>query len=738
MYHRCKTSKYRHFVFWALGRSSSSAYNMPLMRTRSLSMALGLLAGVFLVFGAAPSYGQVDDIVINGEPGSGNANNNTLGNDAGWRMLGPPVQGATPVDLTSPQDALGSVIEFDLPTGDKMFYEWDDSAGDFTAVTDSTVSSSFENGRGYILFLFDDDGTPNSDPLDSNLTLEVESGTAPGNTAVTVGLNTGSNFHLLANPYDVAARANRIDNAEGNNIGSDDEFSTTIQIWNGGDSSGEGDASQGSYCMFDITSNGTNVIDGQYADANSCNNGGQLSSWQAFFLEQIGSRGDTEVTFARNSRTNKEVGNIVGDRDPLVNSNTSLAKVGRYENSDGTSDHVRIGLSLEVENSEGAEIARDVASALYFHSEATAGMDSRDASKLTPLTYPYAVIGPVGPTAEGDTAIKAQESRPLDQELPLEVPLRLQTEGQVEGTATIQGRQWSGVPSDWTITLIDTKGTSDPSDDVEHELTGSGSNGYEFTIGGENPGTSSQTASMDPPGRRVGSNGYLPDKLSLTEKALEGDNEVRTSAQQSSSDSTRFVLRVSGSPLPVELAAFDATLSSESATLQWTTASETNNAGFEVQRRGPEAEAFTPLGFVESRADGGTTQNAQQYQFETDALEAGRHVFRLRQVDTDGSATLSDTTAVEVSLGAASEVEVAPNPVQTEATVTLRVRSEQNVSAGLYDMLGRKVRTLHEGRMAPRQAHRLSLDANGLTSGAYLLRVQGERFETTRRVTIVQ
>jgi hypothetical protein len=365
-------------------------------------------------------------------------------------------------------------------------------------------------------------------------------------------------------------------------------------------------------------------------------------------------------------------------------------------------------------------------------------MDSRDASKLTPLTYPYAVIGPVGPTAEGDTAIKAQESRPLDQELPLEVPLRLQTEGQVEGTATIQGRQWSGVPSDWTITLIDTKGTSDPSDDVEHELTGSGSNGYEFTIGGENPGTSSQTASMDPPGRRVGSNGYLPDKLSLTEKALEGDNEVRTRAQQSSSDSTRFAVRVSGSPLPVELAAFDATLSSESATLQWTTASETNNAGFEVQRRGPEAEAFTPLGFVESRADGGTTQNVQQYQFETDALEAGRHVFRLRQVDTDGSATLSDTTAVEVSLGAASEVEVAPNPVQTEATVTLRVRSEQNVSAGLYDMLGRKVRTLHEGRMAPRQAHRLSLDANGLTSGAYLLRVQGERFETTRRVTIVQ
>ena len=318
------------------------------------------------------------------------------------------------------------------------------------------------------------------------------------------------------------------------------------------------------------------------------------------------------------------------------------------------------------------------------------------------------------------------------------MPLRLQTEGQIEGTATIQGRQWSGVPSDWTVTLIDTKGTSDPSDDVEHELTGSGSNGYEFTIGGESSQLSSRTTSIDPPGRRVGSNGYLPDQLSLTEKALGNDDNVQTSAQQSAADSTRFTLRVEGTPLPVELSAFDATLSNESATLQWTTASETNNAGFEVQRRGPEGDTFQPLGFVESHADGGTTQEARQYQFETDALSPGRHVFRLRQVDTDGSATLSDTVAVEVGLGATSSVEVAPNPVRTDATVTLRVRSEQEVTAALYDLLGRKVRTLHEGRLAPRQAHRLSLETSGLTSGTYLLRVTGERFETTQRVTVVQ
>jgi hypothetical protein len=711
-------------------------------------MALGLLAGVLLLVGPTVSYGQTPNnfpITINGEGGTGNASSGTLGNDAGWRMIGVPVADATAADLVANVDDNGSVIEFDLPSGN-MFYRWDN--GSWIA---PSSGESLTNGRGYILFLFDDsDEEPggDDDPLDPDLTLDVDATGNPGpsNDVTVDNLSTSATFHLLANPYDRHFRVNQLEDQDGNRLPSSDQFGNTVQIWDGGASSNgntSGNQSPGSYCTFTIKSGGgqTNLIDAQYASCDTQIDGRDLSVWQAFFLERTGSQ-DTEVVFDASQGVQSENSrDIVGDKDESGSTN-NVSQNGSSESSpenlqeQSSPDYVQIGLTLAVEGTDGTVVARDAAAGLYFHPDATAEEDGYDASKLTPLTSPYAVIGPVGPTDEGE-AIKAQESRPLDAELPLEVPLRFRTEGEIAGTASIRAARWEGVPSDWTVTLIDTKGTDDPGDDEEYELIPSDTTGYTFEVGDPQSQTNA-VAMADASSSEDGGVPTPPDQLSLTKKALENDDDVRTSAQQSSSDSTRFKLQVEGNPLPVELASFDATLSNESATLQWTTASETNNAGFEVQRRGPEADSFKPLGFVESRADGGTTQNAQQYQFETDALEAGRHVFRLRQVDTDGSATLSDTTAVEVSLGAASEVRVAPNPVQTESTVTLRVREGQEVSAGLYDMLGRKVRTLHEGRLAPRQAHRLSLDASGLTSGAYILRIQGERFEATRRITIVQ
>ena len=63
----------------------------------------------------------------------GDATSGTLGDDAGWRLIGPPVSGTTARDLTagdlvSPSDPNGSVIEFNLPGSLGMFYRWDDTA----------------------------------------------------------------------------------------------------------------------------------------------------------------------------------------------------------------------------------------------------------------------------------------------------------------------------------------------------------------------------------------------------------------------------------------------------------------------------------------------------------------------------------------------------------------------------------------------------------------------------------
>ena len=688
---------------------------------------------------ANPSVGVSGDhntteLKIEGTSGTGDPNDPaSLGGDAGWRMIGPPVQNVAPVDLESIMDPAGSVIEFNLQTGDDMFYRWDDTesgGGDWVAVTDP--DASFENGRGYLLFLFDDAGTDDADPLDPTLPIQARRGDAivPTDNVTVSLLNTGANFHLLANPYNQPINLlNGLHDGESdtgpNFDDNSSDFSTQIQIWDGGDSRGESNATEGSYVTFELTTNDGTMID---SSDTGKSDGNVASAWQAFFVERTGT-GATQITFDSTDQTS-------GERD-IVGDGKSRAP-GR--------EPARIGFKLTVENSDGTQVARDEAASLYFHPEAMPGADGFDGSKLTPLTHPYATIGPVGPTAAGDTAIKAQESRPMDAESPLEVPFQMQTAGSIEGTARLRATQWYEVPSDWSLTLIDTKGTADPDDDVETALTRSDASGYTFEIDtqekrvitGRHPtrlgGDASRTQGTSPP------RPHRPEALRLADAP-----ESKTLSPADSAP--RFTVRVnaSGDRLPVELAAFDARVEDRRARLSWQTAGETNNAGFYVQHRPlpSDDETTTPaewssLGFVESRAPGGTTQEPQRYRYETGALEVGRHVFRLRQVDTDGSETLSDTTAVEVGLKSAAKVEVAPNPVRSEATSTLRVRSEQTVRIGLYDVLGRKVRTVHEGRLSPRRTHAFSLEADGLPSGLYFLHVQGERFETTKRVTVVQ
>ena len=656
----------------------------------------------------------------------------SLGGDAGWRMIGPPVQNVAPVDLESISDPAGSVIEFDLASGDHMFFKWDDSQGDWVAVTDSTSPESFRSGHGYLLFLFDDEGTPDADPLDPTLPIEARRGDAIVPTSdVTVSdldNSTAPIFHLLANPYNQPI--NLLNGLHGgpdddglNPDGNSSNFSTQIQIWNGGDSRGEHRATAGRYVTFDLTTNKGKMIDGSTA-GNS--DGNVVSAWQAFFVEKTGT-GAQDITFDSADQTS-------GERD-IVGDGKSRAP-GR--------EPARIGFKLTVENSDGTQVARDEAASLYFHPEATPGADGFDGSKLTPLTHPYATIGPVGPTAAGDTAMKSQESRPMDAESPLEVPFQMQTAGSIEGTARLRATQWHKVPSDWSLTLIDTKGTADPDDDVETALTRSDASGYTFEI--------------DAPEKRA-ITGRRPTRLGGDAPRTQGTSTPRPhrpetlrladapeSKTLSPADSIpRFTVRVnaSGDRLPVELAAFDARVEDRRARLSWQTAGETNNAGFYVQHRPLPSDdettthaEWSSLGFVEGA---GTTDRSRRYTFETEQLSPGPHAFRLRQVDTDGRAVHSRPLEVTVSMEAPHMVSgPSPNPVQGGATLDVAVRRAQDVQVALYNVLGQRVATVHRGTLPGEETTSLRLDASSLSSGVYFVRVDGEDFTTTKQVTVVR
>jgi hypothetical protein len=192
--------------------------------------------------------------------------------------------------------------------------------------------------------------------------------------------------------------------------------------------------------------------------------------------------------------------------------------------------------------------------------------------------------------------------------------------------------------------------------------------------------------------------------------------------------------------LPVELASFRATQTNKAAELIWTTTSETNNAGFAVERRADSTATWQALGFVESKADGGTTAEARQYRFETGELEVGTHQFRLKQIDTDGSARYSRTVEASVRVQEAYRLSTYPNPVRQQATVKIAAREKQRVTLRLYDLLGRQVATLHDGPLPAQETKTISLQTGplGLTSGTYFLQLQAGERTKMERLTVVR
>lgn len=188
--------------------------------------------------------------------------------------------------------------------------------------------------------------------------------------------------------------------------------------------------------------------------------------------------------------------------------------------------------------------------------------------------------------------------------------------------------------------------------------------------------------------------------------------------------------------LPVELTAFTATRADEAAQLRWTTASETNNAGFEVERRVGHGGAFTQIGFVEGK---GTTSEAQHYRFTDDQVpfEAVRVTYRLRQVDFDGTHAYSPM--VELNLRAPERLALHanyPNPFRSQTTIRYELPQAGPAQLAVYNILGQQVAQLLNGQQPAGRGEVMLQSA--LPSGVYFLRLEARGKSETRQITVVK
>jgi len=235
------------------------------------------------------------------------------------------------------------------------------------------------------------------------------------------------------------------------------------------------------------------------------------------------------------------------------------------------------------------------------------------------------------------------------------------------------------------------------------------------------------------------------DRLSASLDAEVGELVVQTD----SFSEFAFASDSSGNPLPVELAALEARSTGKDAVrIAWTTASERENAGFQVQRKSGNASGGDAFGEDYSGKDSwqtvgqvegtGSATNPASYQFTDEELpyEADRLIYRLKQIDTDGTVSYSRRIAVERGPMGVQLLSPHPNPTRTRATVQYAVPEPRKVSIRLYDPLGRQVRTVVRGEQEGR--HEKTIDLSGLASGVYFLQLRSNGEVRTRRLTVVQ
>jgi sugar lactone lactonase YvrE/lysophospholipase L1-like esterase len=193
--------------------------------------------------------------------------------------------------------------------------------------------------------------------------------------------------------------------------------------------------------------------------------------------------------------------------------------------------------------------------------------------------------------------------------------------------------------------------------------------------------------------------------------------------------------------IPVELTSFSVNRNASSALLVWATATETNNKGFEIQRRTDKTD-FTTIAFI---GGSGTSSEKHYYSFKDDLskLNGADIAYRLKQVDFDGSFSYSQV--VETSNIMPAKFDLAqnfPNPFNPSTVIRYSVPSASKVELKVFDMMGREVKTLvSDAREAG--TYNVSFDASSLASGVYTYRINasgasGEVFSQSKKMMLIK
>ena len=196
-------------------------------------------------------------------------------------------------------------------------------------------------------------------------------------------------------------------------------------------------------------------------------------------------------------------------------------------------------------------------------------------------------------------------------------------------------------------------------------------------------------------------------------------------------------------PLPVSLISFNAREVDENVLLKWTTASEVDNYGFEIERvsygkagtRSVKDEWIT-LGFVKGH---GNSSSQKDYSFIDESVSPGLYQYRLKQINIDGSFEYSEIIEVQFGLVPTEYVleQNYPNPFNPLTIITFALPIAESVKIEVYNVIGQKIETLLNKTMKA-GIHEFEFNAQHLSSGIYFYRIEAGEFQDVKKMVLLR
>jgi V8-like Glu-specific endopeptidase len=197
---------------------------------------------------------------------------------------------------------------------------------------------------------------------------------------------------------------------------------------------------------------------------------------------------------------------------------------------------------------------------------------------------------------------------------------------------------------------------------------------------------------------------------------------------------TAFWAAVDSGIIPVELTSFTAVGYEDYAEISWITATETNNAGFSLERKSTNSN-WIEVAFINGN---GTTTETKAYNYVDEQLNVGAHSYRIKQIDYDGTFTYSKL--VEVDITAPDNYALFqnyPNPFNPSTTIKFSVPAEAVVQLNIFNAIGEKVAEVFNGSLNAGY-HEMIFDASALTSGIYFYRLESNEFVISKKMMLIK